>query len=357
MVTQEGGGSKDALCQRMGSLLLQHRVDELAKDVERAQKQRRWSPQIHEQSKWPSQSSHASSSSSPRIFSQADEDSDTLGRKAHSLLHPPRRGPVSSQNHQHRRSREPPSTQPRRLIVVDASLLIYSLRSVHDWLKAGDTTVVVPNEAIATLDVLKKGEHVLNLAARKATRFVDERADSKALMLQPAGARLRAMPARSGQASRAGAGSANTKVAEQSGADKQQAEKLMAVELEREAPVAVRETLLCALYYMSADGSVDIASMSGGHHGNALPCRLGVALPPPHMDHGLLEATALDHIDNDAGAKARASLPSAHSIRFAERADGRAMLAWAKRCGIDGDSLVVAPTAASWLAVAPTQAG
>jgi hypothetical protein len=94
------------------------------------------------------------------------------------------------------------------LLLLDASVLVYSLRSVHEWLKraeAAQCRLVVPTEGewawqqhsitagtstrrglsvgltrmarpvITTLDVLKKGTHALNVAARNATRFLEER--------------------------------------------------------------------------------------------------------------------------------------------------------------------------------------
>lgn len=42
-------------------------------------------------------------------------------------------------------------TSASKLIVVDASVLVYSLRSVHQWLKAGYVRVVVPSEGESML--------------------------------------------------------------------------------------------------------------------------------------------------------------------------------------------------------------
>lgn len=68
------------------------------------------------------------------------------------------------------------STQTTTSIrLVDASVLIFSLRSVHNWSRDQSTCVVIPLEAINTLDLLKKGDEPINLAARKATRWLEDK--------------------------------------------------------------------------------------------------------------------------------------------------------------------------------------
>ncbi|KDN39321.1 hypothetical protein K437DRAFT_270325 [Tilletiaria anomala UBC 951] len=64
---------------------------------------------------------------------------------------------------------------PIAVRIIDVSLLIYSLRTLHDWIKERRYRLVVPLEALNVLDVLKKGDMAINIAARKAMRFLDER--------------------------------------------------------------------------------------------------------------------------------------------------------------------------------------
>ncbi|KAK0534294.1 hypothetical protein OC835_002715 [Tilletia horrida] len=63
----------------------------------------------------------------------------------------------------------------RGVRVVDVSVLIYSLRSVHTWLREGELTLIVPYGALHTLDLLKSGKETINHAARKALCFLEER--------------------------------------------------------------------------------------------------------------------------------------------------------------------------------------
>lgn len=62
-----------------------------------------------------------------------------------------------------------------KIRLVDASVLIFALRSVHNWTRDRSTCVIIPLEAINTLDLLKKGDEPINLAARKATRWLEEK--------------------------------------------------------------------------------------------------------------------------------------------------------------------------------------
>ncbi|KAN0063233.1 hypothetical protein ACQY0O_004397 [Thecaphora frezii] len=66
-------------------------------------------------------------------------------------------------------------SQPNKVYLLDTSVLIYSLRSVHEWLKDPQVQIIIPLEAINNLDLLKKGHDPVNSAARKATRFLEER--------------------------------------------------------------------------------------------------------------------------------------------------------------------------------------
>lgn len=58
--------------------------------------------------------------------------------------------------------------------VIDASVLVYSLRSVHDLVKAKRWRIVVPLDALHTLDRLKSArDPLVSHAVRRAMRFVD----------------------------------------------------------------------------------------------------------------------------------------------------------------------------------------
>lgn len=105
----------------------------------------------------------------------------------------------------------------------------------------------------------------------------------------------------------------------------------------RKIPNYIRETLLCALWFLRSHINAVVRD------GDALApsFSLALALPPPHLD-GFED-----------------SAPSSN-LRYAERADGRQIAHWAKTCCQDvhassssasekGDWIIVAPTASSWL--------
>jgi hypothetical protein len=211
-----------------------------------------------------------------------------------------------------------------KIIVADASLLIYSLRTVHDWLKAGDCRVVIPCEALSTLDVLKKGEHVLNMAARRATRFLDERF-SAVESFEVDGSQ-------SGRTLSAGLYPQSMQQREDPHADSTKA-KLIALGASPDAilaaPLHIQKTLSCFVHFAlrAASDNEDCKT----------DCSIAIALPPPHLDY------------DDVSAQDKATL------RYAERADGKLVMQSVNMLGLTGlgkgqsAKLIIAPTAASWL--------
>ncbi|KEP50669.1 PIN domain protein [Rhizoctonia solani 123E] len=66
------------------------------------------------------------------------------------------------------------STPLADVIVVDASVLIYALGAVQRWCNDGQTQVVIPLEALNTLDVLKSGTNQTAVRSRAASRVLEE---------------------------------------------------------------------------------------------------------------------------------------------------------------------------------------
>ncbi|CAE6515953.1 unnamed protein product [Rhizoctonia solani] len=60
------------------------------------------------------------------------------------------------------------------VIVIDASVLIYALGAVQRWCHDGQTQVVIPLEALNTLDVLKSGTSQTAIRSRAASRVLEE---------------------------------------------------------------------------------------------------------------------------------------------------------------------------------------
>ncbi|KAG6329068.1 hypothetical protein ID866_10020 [Astraeus odoratus] len=66
------------------------------------------------------------------------------------------------------------STKDADLVVVDASVLVHGLHQVKKWCKEGrEEIVIVPLEALNTLDLLKKGTSALAQRARSASRILE----------------------------------------------------------------------------------------------------------------------------------------------------------------------------------------
>ncbi|KAB5591197.1 hypothetical protein CTheo_5371 [Ceratobasidium theobromae] len=60
------------------------------------------------------------------------------------------------------------------VIVVDASVLIHALGAVQRWCHNGHTEVVIPLEALNTLDILKSGTNQVAARSRAASRLLEE---------------------------------------------------------------------------------------------------------------------------------------------------------------------------------------
>ncbi|PWN40456.1 hypothetical protein IE81DRAFT_342724, partial [Ceraceosorus guamensis] len=164
---QEKSIKQKSLCQQMGALFLQHRVRQLEGQVDDLEYSRSASSSApatarslgREANTRPGEGRHSSTASKEPLRSSRGDSSATQPQSA--LFDHSRRASVKT-------------------YILDASVLIYSLRSVHDWLKTSDVRCIVPTEVVSTLDILKKGQHPLNAAARKATRFLEDRFASPA---------------------------------------------------------------------------------------------------------------------------------------------------------------------------------
>ncbi|KAJ7186517.1 hypothetical protein C8R46DRAFT_1273153 [Mycena filopes] len=72
------------------------------------------------------------------------------------------------------RERERKEEQDADVVVVDASVLVHALHQVKRWCREGrKEVVIVPLEALNTLDLLKKGSSLLAQRARAASRILE----------------------------------------------------------------------------------------------------------------------------------------------------------------------------------------
>lgn len=375
--------AKEALCRRMGAMFLRHKVEQLTDDVEKMQKQgkntrciiqSRMQRRANASSKNEfgqigstenlSVANTATTSTDLTTLSSGSEEkvaqfSDDSGIKNGKWKGPAckksRFSCVTSCKQQKRDANntsqiasadpslpasKPSSTSVTRIIIADASLLIYSLRTVHDYLKAGDCQVIVPCEALSTLDVLKKGEHTLNWAARRATRFLDERfsvwddgGDDAEDMQYSTKEKREVSNLRPGLFPQGLHQRLNILKTPVNNEENLSDALNISMQSLKKAPLAAIKTFDCALYFLQKYQNND-----------QIACALAIALPPPHLD---FEQEAL-HSETNC------------NLRFAERADGNVMLHWSNECGlmenkiVPSPRLIVAPTAASWLTVAST---
>ncbi|KAF8152549.1 hypothetical protein B0H34DRAFT_677853 [Crassisporium funariophilum] len=84
------------------------------------------------------------------------------------------RGVTSSQSARRRSAEEEKTDKDADVVVVDASVLIHALYQVKRWCRDGrEEVVIVPLEALNTLDLLKKGTSSLAQRARAASRILE----------------------------------------------------------------------------------------------------------------------------------------------------------------------------------------
>jgi len=310
----------------MGTLFLQHRVEKLQDDVEQLQCRRKEEGGGAKRGKcswgggWRAGGCHGKKKAKDGL---EEKTSNVEGGKT-AILSPP-----SSM------SKQSITPEAKRIIVADVSLLIYSLRTIHNWLKEGDCRIVVPMEALRTLDVLKKGDHYLNLAARKATRFLDERFMCE--RGQTAGTGTPLVPGLVAQKESEKVTCSEWKSLEHTINKEGLQESLSGDEI-RQLSCSLRETMACSLYFLR-ELVLHPSFQKSQTEVNLKPqFFLALALPPPHFD-------CTEDVDGMNG----------QWIKYGQRADGNALLQIAKHLQLDdstttlGNRLIVAPTAASWL--------
>ncbi|PCH34609.1 hypothetical protein WOLCODRAFT_139464 [Wolfiporia cocos MD-104 SS10] len=85
-----------------------------------------------------------------------------------------RDGEVADADFDRTRKREAAAVKDADIIVVDASVLVHALSQVKKWCRDGrEEVIIVPLEALNTLDLLKKGMSSLAQRARAASRILE----------------------------------------------------------------------------------------------------------------------------------------------------------------------------------------
>ncbi|KAI1788234.1 hypothetical protein LXA43DRAFT_649191 [Ganoderma leucocontextum] len=157
--------NKIAMSRALGAAFLNHQVEQLEKSVHTAGNWReRRSPDNWRAGAGETKRSFAG----PKVIQKRREDS-VDGRP---------RQPSPKTEREHERSRRSEEGKgPHKdadVVVVDATVLIHGLYHLKKWCRDGrEEVVIVPLEALNTLDLLKKGTSALAQRARAASRILE----------------------------------------------------------------------------------------------------------------------------------------------------------------------------------------
>ncbi|KAI0283492.1 hypothetical protein BC826DRAFT_195027 [Russula brevipes] len=166
--------NKVAMSRALGAAFLSHQVEQLEKSVSAAPRP-------------PPPRNHNSNSHNWRDRSRPHQQSSPDSKRGQLPIGGIRITTTHSQQHQHQQ-KERPSAARRRgsddirktadkeadVIVVDASVLVNALGQVKKWCRDGqEEIIIVPLEALNSLDLLKKGSTPLAQRARTASRVLE----------------------------------------------------------------------------------------------------------------------------------------------------------------------------------------
>ncbi|KAF9074602.1 hypothetical protein BDP27DRAFT_1381112 [Rhodocollybia butyracea] len=162
------GAKQIAMSRALGAAFLNHQVEQLEKSV----------GNIHVQGpssgNWRDRNSkHAPPKRVPNKTLNGNGGNIRKGDTEFQLLSREKDSTRAVDPDSKRRSNEQPD-KDADIIVVDASVLVHALNHLKKWCKNGrEEVVIVPLEALNTLDLLKKGTNSLALRARAASRILE----------------------------------------------------------------------------------------------------------------------------------------------------------------------------------------
>ncbi|KAH0835714.1 hypothetical protein J3R83DRAFT_9535 [Lanmaoa asiatica] len=163
------------MSRALGAAFLSHQVEQLEKSVTRGPASGNWRDRRQPQADLavshpnPNRRSTITHGAKPRLAS---------GQKQTKKDHTDRERDQPEPKHREREKPRKPSDsvadKDADLVVVDASVLVHALHQVKKWCREGrEEIVVVPLEALNTLDLLKKGTSSLAQRARSASRILE----------------------------------------------------------------------------------------------------------------------------------------------------------------------------------------
>ncbi|KAK7017615.1 PINc domain-containing protein [Favolaschia claudopus] len=152
---------KKAMSRALGAAFLNHQVEQLEKSAASGN--------------WRSRGPPASPQSSPKRQPYSNNKSSLRGKKNGGGNTSTSTFVISTKDSAQRRSVEEPNAEKDAdVVIVDASVLVHALHQVKRWCRDGrEEVVIVPLEALNTLDLLKKGTSPLAQRARAASRILE----------------------------------------------------------------------------------------------------------------------------------------------------------------------------------------
>ncbi|KAG6895165.1 hypothetical protein C0992_002839 [Termitomyces sp. T32_za158] len=192
--------NKLAMSRALGAAFLTHQVEQLEKSVAsgttgpasgnwRRQQQPSQSPPRGHGTQVPNANANGSNKRPPmapgiKVASRRPGEDSQAARKARGTgrdtgvsVSPTKQAQPQPQDVRKKdveRAKEKESTKDADIVVVDASVLVHALYQLKKWCRDGrEEVVIVPLEALNTLDLLKKGTSHLAQRARAASRVLE----------------------------------------------------------------------------------------------------------------------------------------------------------------------------------------
>ncbi|KAJ3718085.1 hypothetical protein DFJ43DRAFT_1208493 [Lentinula guzmanii] len=160
--------AKIAMSRALGAAFLNHQVEQLEKSIGNAHgpSSRNWRERTSKyDSGNNSNSNHPTTKRVPKAVNKKRDGE-------YQLLSKDRDSPKPDQGSK-RRSHES-KEKDADIVILDASVLVHALNYLKKWCKQGrEEVVIVPLEALNTLDLLKKGTNSLAQRARAASRILE----------------------------------------------------------------------------------------------------------------------------------------------------------------------------------------
>ncbi|KAG9312685.1 hypothetical protein JVU11DRAFT_7102 [Chiua virens] len=165
--------NKLAMSRALGAAFLSHQVEQLEKTVTRGPASGNWRDRRQPQADL---GAHPNQNRRTTTVTHGPKQRSPSVQKQTKKEHTDRERDHTEQRHRDkpRRSSDGVADKDADLVVVDASVLVHALHQVKKWCREGrEEIVIVPLEALNTLDLLKKGTSPVAQRARAASRILE----------------------------------------------------------------------------------------------------------------------------------------------------------------------------------------